>query len=63
MDFKNMFSHKWHVWFNHGMGQADVYAPTLEDACKEALAWSTKQKTLLDTRPLSNIINKVEQVS
>ena len=24
MDFKHMYAHKWHVWFNHGEGQTDV---------------------------------------
>lgn len=62
MDFKEMFKHKWHVWFNHGMGQADVYAPTLDEAQKEALAWCRKQKTLVEITPLSNIIQKVEMI-
>ncbi len=62
MDFKNMFSHKWHVWFNHGMGQTDVYASTLEEAQKEAIAWHRKQNTLVDRVSLSNMIQKVEMI-
>ena len=57
-----MFKHKWHVWFNHGMGQIDVYAPTLDEAQKEAFAWCRKQKTLVEITPLSNIIQKVEMI-
>ena len=62
MDFKEMFKHKWHVWFNHGMGQADVYAPTLEEAKKEAFSWCRKQKTLTERTSFTDIIQKVEMV-
>ena len=61
MDFKHMLKHKWHVWFNHGEGQADVYAPDLETAKKEAKAFCLKQKTLVDRRLFNDIIAKVEQ--
>ena len=62
MDFKEMFKHKWHVWFNHGMGQVDVYAPTLEEAKKEAFSWCRKQKTLTERTSFADIIQKVEMV-
>lgn len=62
MDFKEMFKHKWHVWFNHGMGQTDVYAPTLEEAKKEAFSWCRKQKTLTERTSFADIIQKVEMV-
>ncbi len=62
MDFKEMFKHKWHVWFNHGMGQTDVYAPTLEEAQKEAFAWCRKQKSLTERTAFSDIIQKVEMI-
>lgn len=60
MDFKNMLKHRWHVWFNHGEGQADVYAPDAETAKKEAKAWCLKHKTLVDRRLFDNIICKIE---
>lgn len=63
MDFKEMFSHKWHVWFNHGMGQTDVYAPTLEEAQKEALAWSRKQKVLIERNSVEKMICKIEEIA
>lgn len=62
MNFKEMFKHKWHVWFNHGMGQTDVYASTQEEAQKEAIAWHRKQNTLVDRVSLSNMIQKVEMI-
>ena len=63
MNFKEMFKHKWHVWFNHGMGQTDVYAPTLEEAKKNALAWCRKQKVLLERAKLDDMIYKVEETA
>lgn len=63
MDFKQMLKHKWHVWFNHGEGQTDIFAPTLEDAKKEAYAYVLKQKTLVDRHPFDDIIQKMEKVA
>lgn len=62
MDFKHMFAHKWHVWFNHGEGQADVYAPDLKTAEKEARAYCLKQKVLVDRHLFDDIIKKIELV-
>ena len=63
MDFKKMFSHKWHVWFNHGMGQTDVYASTLEEARKEALAWCRSQKVLIERNSAEKMICKIEEIA
>lgn len=63
MDFESMYSHKWHVWFNHGEGQADVYAPDLETAKKEARAYCLKQKVLVDRHLFDNIIQRIEKVA
>lgn len=60
MDFKAMHAHRWHVWFNHGAGQVDVDAASLEDAKKEAYAQCLKHKTLVDRHLFDDIIQKVE---
>ena len=55
-----MFSHRWHVWFNHGMGQTDVYAPTFEEAQREAVAWCRKQMAMVDLLQFESLICKLE---
>ena len=62
MDFKNMLKHRWQVWFNHGEGQAYVYAPDAVTAEREAKAWCLKHKTLVDRHLFDNIIAKIKQV-
>lgn len=63
MDFKLMYSHKWHIWFNYGEGQTDVYAPDLPSAEKEARAYCLKQKVLVDRKPFNDIIAKIDMVA
>ena len=63
MDFKSMYSSKWHVWLNHGEGQIDVYAPDLETAKKEARAQCLKRKVLVDRHLFDDIIQHIEKVA
>lgn len=62
-DAQKHYSKKWMAYYKAGFGSpTEVYGADEQTAMREALALHRKNHTLVDERPMSVIVDRVEEI-